>query len=123
MKEQRKFIRHDVRHLIDFSTTDLHGERTSHQMGRVLDISMGGLRIETPIDLEVKTRLEITAGIEEDLVDLVGLVTHSNKNANRYVAGVKVLSISQENRAAIISYIERMLRQTSGPEELNETVH
>ena len=123
MKEQRKFIRHDVRHLIDFSTTDSRGERTSLQMGRVLDMSLGGLKIEIPIDLEVKTRLEITAGIEDELIDLVGIVTHAQKDANHYIAGVKTLSISPENRFTITSYIEKMLRQRDDSTESNKTDH
>ncbi len=123
MKEQRKFTRHDVKHLIDFSTTDTEGVTTDLQMGRVLDISLGGLKIETPLDLEVATRVEITAGIEENLVDLVGLVTHTEKNATRFVSGIKVLSISPDNRITITRYIERVLKGDITSDNLNETMH
>lgn len=123
MKEQRKFTRHDVRHLIDFSTTDSEGTTTDFQMGRVLDISLGGLKIETPQDLAVTTRVEITAGIEDNLVDLVGLVTHTERQANRFVSGIKVLSISPENRTTITRYIEKVLKEPHNTDQLNETMH
>lgn len=123
MKEQRKFTRHETKQLIDLSTTDLKGSRTEFQMGRVLDISMGGLRIETQLNLDVTARIEITAGIENNLVDLVGLVTHTEKHANHFVSGIKVLSISPESRNTITHYIERELTQTTTLAYLNETMH
>ena len=123
MKEQRKFTRHETKQLIDLSTTDLKGSRTEFQMGRVLDISMGGLRIETQLNLDVTARIEITAGIENNLVDLVGLVTHTEKHANHFVSGIKVLSISPESRNTITHYIERELTQTTTLAYLDETMH
>ena len=69
MKEQRKFVRHNVRHLLDFFTTDTRGKKISSHMGRMLDLSQNGMKIESPVGLDISTRLEITAGIADNLID------------------------------------------------------
>jgi len=122
MKEQRKFTRHNVRHLLDFTTTDDRGKKTSFHMGRVLDISLGGMKIETPIDLSISSRVEITTGIAENLVDLVGKVTHTHKRKGRFVSGIQLLSISPENKSIITSYIEKELKPRD-TETTKETEH
>ena len=110
MKEQRKFVRHNVRHLLDFFTTDTKGQKTSSHMGRMLDISQNGMKIESLVDLDISTRLEITAGIADNLIDVVGKVTHTEQCANRFVAGIQVISISSEGRRLITSYIEKGIK-------------
>ena len=122
MKEQRKFVRHDVRHLLDFFTTDAKGQKTSCQMGRMLNISINGMQIESPVDLEVATRLEITAGIADDLVDVVGKVINTRRHDNRYISGIQLISVSSEGRRIIMRHIEKELRGSSSePEE--ESIH
>lgn len=122
MKEQRKFVRHDVRHLLDFFTTDSKGQKTSCQMGRMLNISINGMQIESSVGLDVATRLEITAGIADDLVDVVGKVTNTRRHDNRYISGIQLISISSEGRRIIMRHIEKGLRGSiSEPEE--ESIH
>jgi len=122
MKEQRKFVRHNVRHLLDFFTTDSKGNKTSSHMGRMLDLSLSGMKIETPVDLNVSTRLEITAGIADNIIDVVGMVTHTKQSANRYVSGIQLISISSEGRRLITSYIEKGLKDNQD-EQQNVIIH
>ncbi len=122
MKEQRKFTRHNVQHLLDFTTTDNKGKKTSFHMGRILDLSRGGMKIETPINLNIASRIEITAGIEDNLIDLTGKVAHSHEADKGFISGIQILSISPENRSIITSYIEKV-RKSENIERLSMVAH
>lgn len=105
-REQRKFIRYDSLHLLDYLVLDEDDKPGTYSMGRTIDVSVDGMKLETTTLFEANTRLLITVGIEDDLVDLEGRTTHVLPHDGRYVSGVTFLKITKEDRRVLAKYIE-----------------
>ena len=72
------------------------GSTGQYSMGRTLDISENGLKLETTQPLVLGDKLIVTVGLEEDLVDLKGEVTHTRPESGRYLNGIEFTEISEE---------------------------
>ena len=104
--EKRKFIRWDAIHLLDYIVIDPDGSGGRYSMGRTLDVSLNGIKLETVYEIPLEAKLEITVGIEEDLVDLVGRVTHTTVKGGRYVSGIEFVKMSAEGRRVFRLYTD-----------------
>ena len=104
--EKRKFIRWDSIHLLDYIVLDQDGSEGRYSMGRTLDVSLNGLKLETAYEIPLEAELEITVGIEEDLVDLVGRVTHKSLKGGRHVSGIEFVKMSAEGRRVFRLYTD-----------------
>ena len=80
--EKRKFIRWDSIHLLDYLVIETDGSEGRYSMGRTLDVSLNGLKLETSYELPEEAELEITVGLEEDLIDLIGRVVYQSDALN-----------------------------------------
>jgi hypothetical protein len=116
-REQRKFIRYDSLHLLDYLVLDEEGKPGIYSMGRTIDVSLDGLKLETTTELSPTTRLLITVGIEDDLVDLEGQTTHAHPQDGRYISGITFLKTSKEGRRVLAKYIEAFQRRKKELEE------
>lgn len=105
-REQRKFIRYDSLHLLDYLVLDEDGNPGVYSMGRTIDVSIDGLKLETTTEFKTDTRLLVTLGIEDDLVDLEGRTTHSMPLDGRHVSGITFLKITKNGRRVLTKYIE-----------------
>jgi hypothetical protein len=105
-REQRKFIRYDALHLLDYLVLDEEGNPGTYSMGRTIDVSIDGLKLETTTALKTNTRLLITLGIEEDLVDIEGRTTHAHPQDGRFISGITFLKITKEGRRVLAKYVE-----------------
>ncbi len=115
--EQRKFNRYDSQYLLDYVVLDDDGNPGIHSMGRTLDVSIDGLKLETTNPLQPGTRLLITVGIEDDLVDLEGRTTHAHSHEDRYLSGLNFLKISKEGRRVFARNVEAFRQRMKGPQE------
>ncbi len=104
--EKRKFIRWDAIHLLDYIVLDPDGSEGRYSMGRTLDVSLNGLKLETSYEIPLDVALEITVGIEEDLVDLVGRITHKSESGGRFVSGIEFVKMSAEGRRVFRLYTD-----------------
>jgi len=116
-KEQRKFIRFDSLHLLDYLVLDEEGNPGTYSMGRTIDVSIDGIKLETANPFKADARLLITVGIEDDLVDLEGRITHEHLHDGRYVSGVTFLKISKNGRRVLTKYVEAFRQRKRGLEQ------
>lgn len=110
-REQRKFIRYDALHLLDYVVLNENGETCEYSMGRTMDVSVDGIKLETVYPLKTNTRLLITVGLEDDLVDLEGRTTHASPHEGRFISGVVFLKISRNGRRVFAKYVEAFRRR------------
>jgi hypothetical protein len=103
--DKRNFIRLDSLHLLDYLTIDREGRQTTYSMGRTLDVSEHGLKLEVTNAIAPGDTLLITIGLEEDLVDLTGEVIHCDESASRYILGVEFSEISDEGNRILNKYV------------------
>jgi hypothetical protein len=105
-REQRKFIRYDSLHLLDYIILDEQNRETIYSMGRTIDVSIDGIKLETHIPIKIDSILLITLGLEDDLVELEGKTTHESENNGRVVSGVTFLKIPKDDRRVLAKYVE-----------------
>ncbi len=110
-KEQRNFIRYDALHLLDYIVLDENGDAGEYSMGRTMDVSIDGIKLETSSRLKAGTRLLITVGLEDDLVDLEGRTTHASPHDGRFISGVGFIKISKNGRRVFAKYVEAFRRR------------
>ncbi len=110
-REQRKFIRYDALHLLDYTVLDDNDEGGVYSMGRTIDVSVDGIKLETNSPLKINARLLITVGLEDDLVDLEGKITHMTPHDGRFISGVVFLKISKNGRRVFTKYVEAFQRR------------
>ena len=108
MKQQelRKFIRYDALHLLDYLVLDEDGSEGVYSMGRTIDVSIDGIKLETVYPLQTNIRLLLTIGLEDDLVDLEGRTTHAAPRDGRFVAGIAFEKITKNGRRVVAKYVE-----------------
>lgn len=118
-REQRKFIRYESLHLLDYLILAEDGQPGQYSMGRTIDVSVDGIKLETTSSLQPDTRLLITVGLENDLIDLEGQTTHAAPRDGRFVSGVTFVKISKEGRRIFTKYTEafRKRREELAKEE------
>lgn len=104
--ENRHFKRKQSLHLLNYLVIDRDGVQTTHSMGRTLDVSENGLKLETTQQISKGDTLLITVGLEDDLVDLRGEVIHSEVQDKRYITGVEFRDISEEGKRFFKRYTE-----------------
>ncbi len=104
--EHRQFIRKNALHLLDYLVIDPHGLQTTYSMGRTLDVSENGLKLETTQPISHRDTLLITIGVEDDLIDLRGEVVHTKIIDEQYVSGIEFQDISEEGRRILKKYAE-----------------
>lgn len=104
--EKRKFIRWDSIHLLDYLVIDPDGSEGQYSMGRTLDVSLNGLKMETSYELPDEAEVEITVGLEKELIDLIGRVVHKSIQAGRYISGIEFVKMSTEGRRIFRLYTD-----------------
>jgi len=111
MDEKRKTIRFDAIHLLDYLVLDQEGHDTTYSMGRTLDVSANGLKLETTHPLDPHSRLRITVGMANELVDLTGTVTYCRAVRNRYISGISFNGITSDSKRIYALYTEAFSRR------------
>ena len=109
-KEQRKNTRLESLNLLDYLIIDKQGMQTIHSMGRTLDVSDNGIKLETDTEINIGDTLLITIGMKKDLIDLTANVSHVEKIGNKYNSGLEFVDISEEGKHIFHKYTEAFLK-------------
>lgn len=104
-KEKRRFPRLESVNLVSY--TQLDDEQNPMDMGicKSLDLSVGGVTIETHKPLMVNSSLEMVIALGERLIKSKGRVVHSRKmGRERYDVGVCFNEVDEGDKAVIESF-------------------
>jgi hypothetical protein len=105
--ERRRYIRPESLNLLDYIVVDEQGVQSEYSMGRTLNISIGGILMETHIKLQGGHQVMITLGLEDELIDVMGRITHSTPyDDGMYHNGIEFFHASIEDRRIINKYVE-----------------
>lgn len=104
--EKRKFIRQDSLHLLDYLVVDEEGRPGMYSMGRTLDVSLNGIKMETIYSIPIPSDIVITLGIENKLIDIEGSPTYTKAFNGRYVSGIEFDRVNKEGRKVLQHYVE-----------------
>ena len=105
--EKRKHNRISTLNLLSYVCLDEDGKHLEQGMGRTLDISQGGILMETHIQIKSKYILLMSLGFEDELIDIKGEVVYCREGASgMFESGVRFL----ETNERVSQIVEELIR-------------
>ncbi len=97
-RDQRKYPRVPISNLISFNLYDEDGLLLNHSMAKALNISQGGILIETAFMIKPDRISLMSADTENKLVEVKGRVRYSRENENgMFETGISFEGTYDEN--------------------------
>ena len=97
-RNQRKHARVPTGNLISFNVYDEDGGLVNHSMAKALNISQGGILIETAFMIKLDRISLMSADTEDKLVEVKGRVRYSKENENgMFETGISFEGTYDEN--------------------------
>ena len=108
--EKRKHPRVDIHNLVSYRCVDDSGNQTKEGRGKSVNISQGGILIETHDPFEWQDILKLSIDIEGESVSVIGKVVYCNTaNYGRFRSGIQFLETNEK----IVSFVEGLLETYS----------
>lgn len=108
--EKRKHPRVDITNLISYRCLDGSGNLKQEGRGKSINISQGGILIETHDPFEWQDILLLSIDIEDESVNIKGKVVYCNaSNFGKYRTGIQFL----ETNKKIVAFVEGLLKTYS----------
>jgi len=104
--ERRRFVRPEALNLLDYLVVDAQGRQGEYSMGRTLNVSRGGILMETHIPLPVGQQVMITLGLGENLIDVMGRIVYAVYSSGMHQNGIEFFHVSEEDRRILEEYTE-----------------
>jgi len=112
MTDKRQYSRHGAIHLLDYLVLDQgHDDTGRYSMGRTLDVSNNGLKLETAQPFPQGARLKITLGLNDELVDLAGTVIYCRSKKGTFISGITLERLANEKSKILDVYIQAFNRR------------
>ena len=104
--ERRRGSRLNSNNLISYVCLDENNQKYGQGMGRTLNISEGGILLETHVLIDPKSTISLTIALDEKLLDLEGkVVFFIKKKDGKYETGVHFSEMNGEKRQFLRHYI------------------
>lgn len=104
--ERRKSQRVDSPNLLAYICLDENNNEIIQGMGRTLDVSEGGILLETHVPIDPQYIVRLTIGMEDDLVHLKGHITHHRERGDgKFESGVEFMELNEQRRRFLRQYI------------------
>jgi len=108
--EKRKHPRVDITNLISYRCLDGSGNLKQEGRGKSINISQGGILIETHDPFEWQDTLLLSIDIKDESVTIKGKVVYCNaSNFGKYRTGIQFL----ETNKKIVAFVEGLLKTYS----------
>ena len=108
--EKRKHPRVDINNLVSYRCRDNSGNQTKQGRGKSVNISQGGILIETHDPFEWQEILLLSIDIEDELVSIKGKVIYCNAaNFGKFRTGIQFLETNEK----IVTFVEGLLKTYS----------
>lgn len=105
--KQRRYERHVSHNMVAYTGVDLDKNEIAGRVGRTLDISEGGILLETHTLLEPGSCILLEIGLEEDIVKMTGTVVYSRKGRGRlFRTGIAFEAGFGERNPILVRYID-----------------
>jgi len=104
--DKRKDPRIQSTNLISYVSCDENDQVIRQGMGRTLNVSEGGILLETHVPIDPHYVVTLTIALEDELMEFRGRIAHSNKRENGgFATGIKFIDMNEEKRQFLGQYI------------------
>ena len=108
---QRKHERVDSLNLLSYFCENDRQEVIAQGMGRTLNVSEGGILLETHVQIEDQSTVFLSIGFQDDVTEVMGKVIYSKKGDNdRWRSGIEFVAPDKNSQRSIKKYIDAFTR-------------
>jgi c-di-GMP-binding flagellar brake protein YcgR len=110
--EKRIDQRVESANLLSYTCLDENNHEMMQGMGRTLNVSEGGILLETHVAISPQYIVSLTMALEDELMDFKGKVAHSKKRADgKFESGIEFIEMDEEKQVFFKQYILMFRRQ------------
>lgn len=103
---KRKNQRVKSPNLLAYLCIDEEKNKIIQGMGRTLNVSEGGILLETHVPIDPRHTVLLTIAMEDDLMHFKGKIAHSKeRDDGRFESGVEFLEMDEQKRRFLKQYI------------------
>jgi len=104
--ERRRAERRYSLNFLEFAVIGENDEILVREMGRTLNVSSTGIKLETPALVEPGQQVQLTLGLRDDMIGLAGRVAHAEVvDPELFSAGIQFTSMDDEGRRVLTRYL------------------
>ncbi len=112
IEEKRKHSRTKTNNLVSYVGIDDGGNEIEEELGKIRNVSLGGILMETIKPIGTQDILLTGIGINEELIDIEGKVVHRlAEDSGKFRTGIQFLENNERTRLFIISLIKDYSKQ------------
>jgi Tfp pilus assembly protein PilZ len=119
-KERREHPRIHCFNLLAYVCMNENSETVRQGMARTLDVSEGGILMETHVPIDPQHTVSLTLGLEDELTNIQGKVVHFRTDGNgRFQSGIQFMETEAPTSRILKKFIVAFKKQYG---ELDQTV-
>ena len=104
---RRKHPRIQTRNLISHLTIEKHGKPISQGLSKTIDISKGGILLETPHPIEPGLITLMAVGLDNKFIEIKGELVYSKKtDSGMYHSGIKFVGPDNQVKKFVVGLIK-----------------
>jgi hypothetical protein len=101
-EEKRRHPRTGSHNLVSYACRDEKGQAAGGGIGRALNVSEGGILLETRSPMAPSWSVSLTVALEDELMDIRGKIAYSNRRSDgKYETGIQFLE-SDEKKVRLL---------------------
>ena len=104
--ERRKNDRMESLNLLDFVVVDEFGQHGDYTMGRTLNVSRGGILMETHLEMKKGQEVVITMELKNVLINVMGKIVYASSANPRHRYGIEFYEVPVEEQRLLNGYVE-----------------
>ena len=93
-------------HLLDFVVVDEYGQHGDYTMGRTLNVSRGGILMETHLEMQKGQWVMVTMELKNALLNVMGKIVYVSFANGRYRYGIEFFHVPEEDQERLNAYVE-----------------
>jgi len=115
MEEKRKYYRAKTVNLLSYECTGEDGFPLKQGMGKILDISKGGLLMETKAPTEAKYILLVSLDSEEKEIKIKGEIVYCREvEPGVFHTGIRFIETDEKIREIVLAMIKAFIKTKAG---------
>jgi hypothetical protein len=92
--------------LLSYGIYDQSNTLIHQGMGKTLNVSMSGIRIETHLPIDTSHRMVLAIGFGENLVEIQGQPVYCRQGDNdMYVSGISFVDVAENRRLTLSEFV------------------
>ena len=111
-EDKRRQERYDTLNLLSYVCLDSDGKEWQQGMGRTLNVSERGIKLETHEPIETKYIVLLSIGLEDDVVDIRCKVIYCNRGeSGRFESGIEFYEVGPHSMKVLKQFIKEFEKQ------------